>query len=137
MWRLQEITLAMTGASIEMLEEYDTKTQAILENMKKDRDIIREETANLERLAKQMETPLWWKKGDNAPKEGELGSNKFSVPMALAYMFGFAGANELYQMWLADEGIQFIGGAKAVFDLFLATVSGGIALRKKKAPIEK
>ena len=133
---MQEITLAMTGASIEMLEEYDVKTQAILTSMKRDRDIIREETANLERLAKQMETPLWWTKGENAPKPGEVGSNKFSVPMALAYMFGFAGANELYQMWLADEGIQFIGGGKAVFDLFLAVVSGSIALRKKKAPTE-
>ena len=128
----QEITLAMTGASIEMLEEYDAKTQAILENMKRDRDIIREETANLEKLAKSMEQPLWWRKGDNEPKEGELGASKFSVPLALAWMFGFAGANELYQMYLSDEGIQFIGGAKAVFDGFLAIVSGSIALRKKK-----
>jgi hypothetical protein len=123
----------MTGASIEMLEEYDQKTQKILENMKKDRDIIREETANLEKLAKQMETPLWWKKGENTPKPGEKGSSNFSVPLALAWMFGFAGANELYQMYLADEGIEFIGGAKASFDLFLATVSGSIALRKKKS----
>jgi len=128
----EEITLAMTGASIEMLEEYDQKTQAILENMKKDRDIIREETANLERLAKSMEQPLWWQKGDNAPKPGEKGSNKFSVPLALAWMFGFAGANELYQMYLSDEGVQFIPAAKAVFDGGLALVSGGIALRKKK-----
>jgi hypothetical protein len=124
----------MTGATIEMLEEYDTKTQAILDNMKRDRDIIREETANLERLAKSMETPLWWKKGENAPKEGQLGSNKFSIPLALAWMFGFAAANEVYQMYLTDEGIQFIGGGKAVFDSFLAIVSGSIAMRKKKKP---
>jgi len=128
----QEITLAMTGASIEMLEEYDKQTQAILESMKRDRDIIREETAQLEKLAKSMEQPLWWKKGDNAPKPGEKGSSKFSVPLALAWMFGFAGANELYQMYLNDEGVQFISAAKAVFDIFLAVVSGGIALRKKK-----
>lgn len=117
---------------MEMLEEYDTKTQEILDRMKKDRDIIREETANLEKLAKQMETPLWWQKGENAPKPGEKGSSNFSVPLALAWMFGFAGANELYQMYLADEGIQFIGGAKSVFDLFLAVVSGSIAFRKNK-----
>lgn len=129
----EEITLAMTGASIEMLEEYDQKTQAILEKMKEDRDIIREETANLERLAKSMEQPLWWKKGDNEPKPGEKGSSKFSVPLALAWMFGFAGANELYQMYLNDEGVQFIPAGKAVFDGLLAVVSGGIALRKKKA----
>ena len=117
-----------------MLEEYYTKTQAILDNMKRDRDIIREETANLERLAKSMETPLWWKKGENAPKEGQLGSNKFSIPLALAWMFGFSAANEVYQMYLTDEGIQFIGGGKAVFDSFLAIVSGSIAMRKKKKP---
>ena len=127
----------MTGASIEMLEEYDTKTQAILESMKRDRDIIREETANLEKLAKSMEQPLWWKKGDNEPKPGALGSNKFSVPVALAWMFGFAGANEAYQMFLNDEGIQFIPAAKTVFDLFLATVSGTIAFRKKKPAADK
>jgi len=128
----QDITLAMTGATMEMLDEYDSKTQAILENMKRDRDIIREETANLEKLAKSMEQPLWWKKGDNAPKEGEVGWNKFSPPLALAWMFGFAGANEVYQMYLNDEGIQFIGAGKAVFDGFLTIVSGAIALRKKK-----
>ncbi|MGB1606833.1 MAG: hypothetical protein ACPIOQ_79635 [Promethearchaeia archaeon] len=62
----------MTGASMEMLEEYDTKTQEILDRMKKDRDIIREETANLEKLAKQMETPLV-AKGRERSKAGGKG----------------------------------------------------------------
>ena len=131
-WLAQDITLAMTGATMEMLDDYDLQTQEILEKMKKDRDIIREETANLEMLANSMKQPLWWKKGDNAPKEGELGSNKFSPSLALAWMFGFAGANEVYQLYLNDEGVQFIGAGKAVFDGFLSIVSGSIALRKKK-----
>jgi hypothetical protein len=37
---------------------------------------------------------------------------------------------------LTDEGIQFIGGGKAVFDSFLAIVSGSIAMRKKKPAAE-
>jgi hypothetical protein len=127
----KEIELAMKGAELEMLEEYDAKTQALLSSMKKDRDVIREEAQNIADLQEQLKSPLWWQK-----KQGGAGKDKksFANTLApfLAWTFGFAALNEVYSASGSDDGVTFIVGLKTAFDAFLSLVSGFIAFRKAK-----
>ncbi|EKX40276.1 hypothetical protein GUITHDRAFT_154212 [Guillardia theta CCMP2712] len=125
----EEINLAMEGAQLELLEEYDQKTQAILKDMMKQRDIIRQEASNIEELKKQLDSPMWWKSRGNTEKK----SKDNFIPMALAWTFGLAAANEIYSGMQSDEGLSFIGGGKAVLDSLLCIVSASIAMRKSKS----
>eukprot|EP00960_Hanusia_phi_P009604 279099-Hanusia_phi.AAC.3 len=123
----------MEGAQIELLEEYDQKTQAILKDMQKQRDIIRQEASNIAELKKQLDNPMWWKARGKPEKKSK---NNF-LPMALAWTFGLAAANEIYGGIQSDEGLTFIGGGKAVADSLLCIVSASIAMRKSKSKTEE
>eukprot|EP00287_Rhodomonas_sp_CCMP768_P009779 CAMPEP_0196720530 /NCGR_PEP_ID=MMETSP1091-20130531/3316_1 /TAXON_ID=302021 /ORGANISM="Rhodomonas sp., Strain CCMP768" /LENGTH=249 /DNA_ID=CAMNT_0042061801 /DNA_START=19 /DNA_END=768 /DNA_ORIENTATION=+ len=132
---MEEIDLAMKGAEFEMLEEYDKKTQEILDSMKRDRDIIRKETETIQKFKEEMDaSPLWWARRGKQPKK--KGSAALSVALVLAWTFGLAALNELYTGVNSDEGLSVIGGCKAAADGVLAVVSAKIASKKPSAASE-
>jgi len=116
----KEIDEAMMESQAKILEAYDEKTQAILEDMKTQRDIIREETEKLQALADEVDGGKFWK--GKAKKKGSL---TLTVATVLAYTFAFASINEVYKA-VTDEA-TFLGILKGVADAFLAVVSTYIA----------
>eukprot|EP00281_Chroomonas_sp_CCMP1168_P024655 CAMPEP_0206234066 /NCGR_PEP_ID=MMETSP0047_2-20121206/12369_1 /ASSEMBLY_ACC=CAM_ASM_000192 /TAXON_ID=195065 /ORGANISM="Chroomonas mesostigmatica_cf, Strain CCMP1168" /LENGTH=267 /DNA_ID=CAMNT_0053658081 /DNA_START=14 /DNA_END=817 /DNA_ORIENTATION=- len=118
----KEIDRAMLQEQAKMLEVYDAKTQQILENMKKERDIIRQEAENLKRLTEEVEGGKFWKGKSKKKTNATL-----TIATVLAYTFAFASVNELYKGLTSDEGLTFIGGLKGVVDALLAVASTYIA----------
>ncbi|KAJ1484330.1 hypothetical protein T484DRAFT_1948092 [Baffinella frigidus] len=129
----KEISLAMKGAELEMLEEYDAKTSVLLAAMNKDRDVIRGEAARIAELQEQLKQPMWWNKGKKDAGGKDKKSFANAVAPILAWTFGLAAANEIYGASNSDEGITFVVGIKAVIDAFLSVISFFIANRKPKA----
>lgn len=104
-----------------MLEAYDLKTEGLLNEMRAQRDIIRDETEKLQKLADEVEGGKFWK--GKAKKKSNM---TLTIATFLAYTFAFASVNEIYK-GVAGDGLTFIGGLKAVVDLFLAAASTYIA----------
>ena len=95
----------MKKEQAKILEKYDEQTQGILEKMKKERDIIRAEAENLQKLQKELEGGNFWKGKAKKKKSGVL-----TVATVLAWTFGFAAVNEVYKGVASDEGLTFLGG---------------------------
>ena len=126
----------MKGAEEQLLEVYDKQTQEILENMKREREIIRTEAANILRLKDEMKGGgLWWsRRGGGEKKKGQ----SFAITLAtfLAWTFGFAAANEIWTAYNADGGMSsmtFATSAKTVVDMLIAVVSALIASKRTRA----
>jgi hypothetical protein len=124
----------MKGAEEQMLEVYDKQTQEILDNMRRERDIIRVEAANILKLKEEMKSGgLWWSRSSGDKKKGP----SFALTLAtfLAWTFGFAAGNELWSAYNSDGGIagmSFATGAKTVVDVIIALVSTAIASKKTR-----
>lgn len=125
----------MKGAEEQLLEVYDKQTQEILENMKRERDIIRTEAANILKLKDEMKGGgLWWsRRGGSEKKKGQ----SFALTLAtfLAWTFAFAAANEVWTAYNSDGGISsmtFATSAKTVVDVLIAVVSGVIASKRTR-----
>jgi hypothetical protein len=125
----------MKGAEEQMLEVYDKQTQEILDNMRKERDIIRSEAANILKLKEEMKSGgLWWSRTSGDKKKG--GSFALTLATFLAWTFGFAAANEVWTAYNSDGGIasmSFATSAKTVVDVIIALVSTAIASKKTQA----
>ncbi len=87
-----------------ILEKYDEQTSSLLQKMQKERDIIRQETENLQKLQKELEGGKYWKGKAKKKKSGVL-----TVATVLAWTFGFAAINEIYRGFTSEEGVTFIG----------------------------
>jgi hypothetical protein len=124
----------MKGAEEQLLEVYDKQTQEILDNMRKERNIIRSEAANILKLKEEMKSGgLWWSRTSGDKKKGP----SFALTLAtfLAWTFAFAAANELWTSYNSDGGIagmSFATGAKTVVDVLIALVSTAIATKKTR-----
>jgi len=126
----KEIDAAMAESQAKILEAYDEKTQGILEDMKTQRDIIREETEKLQALSDEIEGGKFWK--GKAKKKGSL---TLTIATVLAYTFAFASLNEVYKA-VTDEA-TFIGILKGITDAFLAVVSTYIANKGPQKMIDE
>jgi hypothetical protein len=89
-----------------ILNAYDEKTSSILEKMKKERDIIRQEAETLQKLQKELEGGQYWKGGKTKKKKSLV----LTVATVLAWTFGFAAVNEIYKGLTSEEGLTFLGG---------------------------
>jgi len=117
----KQIDKAMLEEQAKILEAYDAKTQGLLDEMKAQRDIIREENEKLQALAEEVQGGKFWK--GKAKKKTNM---TLTIATFLAYTFAFASVNEIYK-GVAGDGLTFVGGLKAVVDLFLAVASTYIA----------
>ena len=121
----------MKRAEEEVLGDYLNQTEAILQNMGRERDIIRAEAAKILELKRELETGAVSRLRRDKPMGGEK-----KTPLAtraavfIAWSFFFAGANELMTAYNAESGLTTIVEIKVGFDMVIAAMSTYIATRR-------